>query len=209
VDPRHTRIVPNPVDLDAFRPKKRSHSPGRPLKVVFISRISVRKGVESIVDLSHRLADLEGSIVLEVIGDRTQWSDYRQLLTDLDPRIASYRGSVSPEQIPGLLNQADLLIQPSKYEPFGLTVSEALASGLPVVATDEVGAAEDVSPECMAIVPVGDMDALETAVRSFITRLQAGEGPDIALRARAEAERLFDPLLVAKAVAEALEDLSA
>jgi glycosyltransferase involved in cell wall biosynthesis len=209
IDPRRTRVAANPIDLTAFQPGLATRPAGSPVKVLFVGRISVRKGVDVLVELSRRLADLAGSITLEVVGHWTQWSDYSRLLEDLDPRIASYRGYVPADEMPDLMRNADLLVQPSKYEPFGLTVGEALASGLPVVATDEVGAAEDVSRECARIVPVGDVAAVEREVRLLVGELQSGDKPRLAARARSEAERLFDPRRVAEAVSEALEEFAA
>src|SRR5579872_6214202 len=104
------------------------------------------------------------------------------------------------------MRTADMLIQPSKYEPFGLTVGEALASGVPVVATSEVGAAEGVSSECARIVPVEDATALESAVRMLVGEIQNGARPRLAALARGEAERLFRPMHVAESVSSVLEE---
>jgi glycosyltransferase involved in cell wall biosynthesis len=207
VDVARTRVVPNPVDLETFRPHESRRPRKGPVKIVCISRISVRKGVEAVVELSHRLADLAGTVTIEVVGDRTQWSDYRPLLVDLHPRVAQYVGGVSPDQVPRILTEADVLVQASKYEPFGLTVGEALASGVPVVVTNQVGAAEDVSRECARVVPVGDAEALEQEVRSLVEEIRAGEKGRLAALARGEAERLFDPRCVAASLADALQEL--
>jgi glycosyltransferase involved in cell wall biosynthesis len=207
VDVRRTRVVPNPVDLQLFTPVHRAVA-DRPLKILYASRISVRKGVETVVELSRRLADPSGSVMVEIVGGPTQWSDYRQLLTDLDPRVVSYRGSVTAEEMPALMADADILIQPSKYEPFGLTVGEALACGTPVVVTDEVGAAEEVSPDCARRVPVGDIGALERALRTLMDDIRHGHGARIRSACRAEAERLFDSTPVCHALASALAELA-
>jgi glycosyltransferase involved in cell wall biosynthesis len=210
VNLERTRVVHNPIDLHTFQPRHVSNDRGmqRPMRVLFIGRISVRKGVELIVDLSHRLDDLSGSLVMELVGGHTQWSDYRRLLGNLNPRIASYRGVVPASDVPEIIARTDLLIQPSKYEPFGLTVGEALASGVPVVASDVVGAVEDVSPECARRVPVGDVAALETGVRAFMQRIESGDKPRLTACARSEAERLFDPVAVSRSIARALEELA-
>lgn len=208
VDAERTRVVPNPIDLARFRPQPRMDAPSAPIRVLYVGRISVRKGVETVVELSHRLADLAGSVALEIVGDRTQWSDYSDLLVDLDPRVASYRGRVSADEMPALMASADLLIQPSKYEPFGLTVGEALASGLPVVATDAVGAAENVARECARIVPVGNVAAFEREVRSLIDEIRAGGKCRLSTLARSEAERLFHPKEIAEAIGSVLQEVS-
>lgn len=196
VDPERLTLIRNPIDLDELRPAPRAQRAG-PWRIAFVSRMSARKGVELVVELSHHLADLEGEITLELVGDHTLWSDYRSLLTRLDPRIARYHGPMGRRELAEFLSETDLLLQPAKYEPFGLTVGEALALGVPVVASDAVGAAEDVSAECCTVVRAGDVAALEEGVRSMLDRLRQGHGPSIGRCARAEAERLFAPDAVA------------
>jgi glycosyltransferase involved in cell wall biosynthesis len=192
VDPDRLTLIRNPIDLEELRPSPRPPRVG-PWRIAFVSRMSVRKGVELVVELSHRLADLEGEVTLELVGDHTLWSDYRPLLAGLEPRIARYHGQLDRAELAAFLAETDLLLQPAKYEPFGLTVGEALALGVPVVASDAVGAAENVSDECCTVVPSGDIGALEEGVRSMLTRLRNGQGPAIAMCARSEAERLFAP----------------
>jgi glycosyltransferase involved in cell wall biosynthesis len=198
------RSVPNPVDLERFHPAEEEHRSGDPIGLLFVSRISVRKGVELIVELSHRLSDLDGAIKLIVVGGQTLWSDYRALLADLNPRTGEYRGAVHPDVLPDLYRSADILLQPSHYEPFALTVAEALASGVPVVASDAVGASEEIDRSCCRTFPAGDMEAFEAEVRGLIADLQRGGGPEIRQLARKEAEHRFNPLSVARGVADVL-----
>jgi glycosyltransferase involved in cell wall biosynthesis len=201
------RVVPNPVDLDRFSPPAEACTPRRePLTLLFASRMSVRKGVEMIVALSHRLADLAGKVRIEAVGGETLWSRYAPLLGDLNPELASYRGPVGSTQLAELYRRSDLLLQPSHYEPFGLTVGEGLASGLPVVASDEVGAAEDVDARCCSVFPAGDLESFEHGVRSLVARLRTPEHGAIQALARSEAERLFAPTTVAARLAAHLED---
>ena len=142
---------------------------------------------------------------IEIIGDRSLWSDYRALLADLNPGVAVYRGELDATSLAAVYADADALIQPSKYEPFALTVAEALASGIPVVASDQVGAAEDIDPRCCTVFRSGDLDAFESAVRGVIVRLENGARPAISRLARSEAQRHFSAEHVADRVAESLE----
>jgi glycosyltransferase involved in cell wall biosynthesis len=200
-------VVPNPIDLERFAPAPARSANGRraPVRVLFVSRLAVRKGVELVTALSHRLADLAGDVRIEVIGDRSLWSDYRALLEDLNPAIASYEGALDNARVAEAYREADLVIQPSHYEPFALTVGEALASGVPIVASSETGATEGVNPECCAVFPAGDLDAFESAVRELIDRTRRGEGPALARLARADAERLFSVEDVSDGIMESLE----
>jgi glycosyltransferase involved in cell wall biosynthesis len=200
-------VVPNPIDLERFAPVPSGSSNGRgdPLTVLFVSRLATRKGVDLVTGLTQRLADLAGEVSIDVIGNRSLWSDYRPLLADLHPEIGFYVGPLDSAAVAERYPSASLLIQPSWYEPFALTVAEALASGVPVVASNEVGAVEGVNPGCCTVFPAGDLDAFEAAVRALVERVRGGEGAAISRLARAEAQRLFSVDRVARGIVEALE----
>lgn len=193
---RQLGVVVNPIDVDRFHPGNGQASDD-PLTLLFVSRISVRKGVDLVVELSHRLADLEGEVRILVVGGPTTWSDYRKLLADLNPNIAAYVGGVPPDALCRLYQGAAALLQPSNYEPFALTVGEALAAGTPVVVSDEVGAGEDADPRVCSVFPHGDQDAFESSVRSAIKAAGSADRSQLRALARSEAERLFAPPTVA------------
>lgn len=209
LDPSRVTVVANPIDLDELSVTRAGPREPGPWRLAFVGRISARKGVDLMVELSHRLADLAGDVTLDLVGGDTLWSDYRPLLDELDTRVARYRGAMSRHQLIEFLDRADLLIHPAKYEPFGLTVGEALAKGVPVVVSDQVGAGEEVSDACCRVVPFGDIDALESAVREMVLRLSRGQGPEMSRMARSEAERLFDPKAVAGGVLAVLREACA
>jgi glycosyltransferase involved in cell wall biosynthesis len=121
--------------------------------------------------------------------------------------VARYLGAVEPEELGPLYRGAAVVVQPSRYEPFALTVGEALAAGTPVVATDEVGASEFVEgPACVRYL-AADRAALEAAVRRMIER-ERTDGPALRREARAQAERAFAPDVVAEALLTQLERLT-
>ncbi len=202
------RVVPNPIDVAQFHPADEPPRDG-PRRLLFVSRIAVRKGVDAIVELSHRIDDLAGQVVIEVLGDRSMWSDYRHLLADLNPATAICVGQLPNDELRGRLQRATALLQPSRYEPFALTVAEALACGTPVITTDEVGATEDVDPSVGVRVAAGDVAALERALRGLLVAL-ADPATETRLRrlARAEAERLFATDVVGRRLVGALEDVA-
>lgn len=203
LEPQRVTTVPYPISVPAPAAEPPSLGP-EDVHVLMISRVSTRKGIDVLVDLSHRLADLRGRLRVHLVGGNTQWSDYRRLLTSANPDILTYHGSVRHPVLMGMLRRADVLIAPSSFEPFGLVVAEALACGVPVVATDEVGAAEHLTPECCVVVPAGDAAAFEAALRALVARLEAGEGPAIARLAQQESLRRFAPDLVAGGVLDVL-----
>lgn len=193
VNQEKTSVVYNPIDLALFKPKNIARFKKiKKVKIIFIGRISTRKGIEYLVELSHRLDDLKNIISLEIIGGATLWSDYTPILKNLNFKIASYTPYLQQNELRGKINQSHLMIQPSKYEPFGLTVGEGLACGIPIVATTEVGAVESVSNRCCIKVKPENLDELEAGVRNMVSKLLTGDGPIMSAVARHEAERLFN-----------------
>jgi glycosyltransferase involved in cell wall biosynthesis len=173
-------------------PERTTGQNTEPIKLLYVSRISVRKGVEQIIELSKRLDDLHGQVEMQIIGNRSQWSDYTGHLNELNPRIARRLGGIRHAEMQELYDNGDILLLPSMYEPGGLVVGEALSRGMCVVASDEVGSAEAVAPGCCTLFPAGDLDAFERATREMIARRRK-DRPELRKLASTEAVRLFEP----------------
>jgi glycosyltransferase involved in cell wall biosynthesis len=155
-----------------------------------VARVLLERGIE---------------VRVRVVGGPSLWSDYTRLLDDL-PANAEYAGHMSAAEIPAELARADVLLQASKYEPFGLTVAEALAAGVPVVATSEVGAIEGVDRSVLTEVGPGDVEGMASAIAAMIERLRTNPAATRSL-AHAEASRLFATELVCERISVALEGL--
>jgi glycosyltransferase involved in cell wall biosynthesis len=186
--------APNVIDLERFRPPPEGTP--RTREVVMVARVAVRKGVDLAVEVARRLRDRGSDLRLVLLGDRSLWSDYRGLLAGLDPELLTWHGHVAPDRVRELLQRAAVVLQPSKYEPFALTVGEALACGTPVVTTEAVGASERVDPRVAARTPA-DAAALTEAVLRLTSN---GSDPATRTLARREAERLFAPATVSQQI---------
>jgi glycosyltransferase involved in cell wall biosynthesis len=88
-----------------------------------------------------------------------------------------------------------MLLIPSRYEPGSIVAGEALACGLPVVLSDEVGPSEVIAGPHVRVHRAGDVDSLEAAVRSLLSALDDDE-PALRAAARADAEAHFAPSTV-------------
>jgi glycosyltransferase involved in cell wall biosynthesis len=200
-----TVVIPNPVRLERFPVRERP--PGRPATVLVLGRVAVRKGVQDVVALARLLLERGSAARLRIVGGPSLWSDYTVLLEGLAGN-AEYAGPIAAAEVPAELERSDVLLQPSRYEPFALTVAEALACGVPVVATSEVGAIEGVERAVAAEVAPGDVAAMADAIEAMLARLER-ETAAVRALARAEAERLFAPERVCAQISEALEALVA
>jgi glycosyltransferase involved in cell wall biosynthesis len=202
----HTVVVANPVRLERFADVEKQA--GAPPSVLVLGRIAVRKGIEDVVAGAQALHERHADIHLRVVGGPSLWSDYTKLLEDLPAENAEYAGPTPSSQIPAELARSDILLQASRYEPFALTVAEALAAGVPVVASTEVGAIERVDRSVAATFEPGDIAGMTTAITAMIDRSRANP-QQTREQARAEAARLFAPERVCGEISRALERLVA
>lgn len=199
-----TVVVPNPVLLERFPVADKAL--GAPPTVLVLGRIAVRKGLEDVVAVARTLLARGADVQLRVVGGPALWSDYTKLMDDLPSENAVYAGRMPPSEIPAELARADMLLQVSRYEPFGLTVAEALAAGVPVVASSEVGAIEGVESFVVQEVASGDVEGIATAITKLIERIRA-DPTQMQARARGEAQRLFAPEVVCAQISKALSEL--
>ena len=73
------------------------------------------------------------------------------------------------QDVPELMKAADFLVFPSRYEPFGLVVLEAMATGIPVITAATTGAAQLVTPDCGIVLPDSDdTQALAEALNQLV-----------------------------------------
>lgn len=201
-----TTVITNPVRLERFESSSRELA--APPVVLVPTRLSLRKGLEDIAPLARLLAQRGVDVRMRVIGGPSTWSDYTKLLDDLPPQNTEYGGQIPPKQIPHELQRADIVLLASKYDPCPVSVLEALASGVPVVGTSEVGSIEAIDRSVAAEVAPGDVEGMAGAIAEMLQRLRESPAETRAL-ARSEAERRFARDVVCGQISDALEALVA
>lgn len=134
--------------------------------VLFVGRLVEFKRVDVLIEAFAR-AELPDSARLVIVGDGVVRPKLEALATrlGLSDRVR-FQGFVEPAEVPLWYAAADLFVLPSIGETWSVAILEALASGLPVVATDSIGAAADAidDPAAGTIVRSGDIDQLTAAI---------------------------------------------
>lgn len=152
-------LVPNGVNLRRFYPAEQL--PDGPPMVAFLGRLSAEKNPGSLLAAAHRLQP-QTPIRLALIGD----GPLRDSLTQEAQRLgvdAHFYGTVSHEQLPAILRAASAFVLPSFSEGHPKALLEAMACGLPVVASDISGNRSVVEPGINGLVfPAGDDAQLAT-----------------------------------------------
>jgi glycosyltransferase involved in cell wall biosynthesis len=144
------------------------------IRLIFVGRLDPRKGVEVGVEGLALLARHKGagSVYLDIVGTGSAEyeAELRRLVADhqLEDQV-TFAGRMDREEVLARYASYDALLFPSLWvEPFGLTVIEAMARGLPVIAADHGGPAEIITDgEDGLLVPPGDASALAAAVQKL------------------------------------------
>jgi len=180
-----SRVVHNGVDTRTFAPRARPD--GGPPIVLFVGRFDAQKGVDI---LFHAWRDLDARAQLRLAATGWKELEYRELARDLALSSVVFQGHVPRAQLPELLQQASVLVLPSRYENFPLSLLEAMACGVPVVATRVGGIPELVEDgQTGLLVPPEDPEALGEAIRRILD--DPGLASGLARAARAVVESRF------------------
>jgi len=173
------RVILNGVDVDEFTPELRERSQfGLPEQVtlaLFAGDIRTnRKNLDTVLRGLVNVPDLH----LAVVGNATR-SPYPQMANQLGlgdrVHFLGYRKDIAE-----IMKAVDFFVFPSRYEPFGMVVSEAMATGLPVITTAVSGVAEIVTTESGFVLSntedvVALTEGLTTLVGDRELRLQMGK----------------------------------
>lgn len=126
-----TFAIPHAADTHTTADLPRLPGTAEQLRLLFLGRIEdASKGVFWLPEILDKLPP---AVRLTVAGDGPDLAALRARLARHSSRV-SILGAVHPNDVPGLLLQHDLLIMPSRFEGFGLTLTEAMAAGcVPVV----------------------------------------------------------------------------
>ena len=164
-------------------------------------RIRHQKGTDVFVDAMIRLLPDLPEVRAVVMGRATE--KHAPFLRELKRRVAEaglsdrimFRPEVSVDQMPAWYQSLDLFIAPQRWEGFGLTPIEAMACGVPCLATT-VGAFEELvrEGETGSLVPPGDLDAMTACARTLLAdserlaRMALAARADMVARFRLERE---------------------
>ena len=197
-------VIPNGIDLDAYpaaRPADLSllGVPGGRKIVTFVGRLEPQKGVRWLVETAPAwLAELPDCDLL-IVGDAPAGSTMRSELEGICQakgiggrvHFAGWRADV-----PEILAASTLLVLPSAWEGMPNVVLEAMASRLPVVATEVEGVAELLGVGTQTI-PIGDATALGTRIIEFVRDTELAATTGRANREKAERDHGLSAMVAA------------
>jgi glycosyltransferase involved in cell wall biosynthesis len=183
---REVLHAPNAVDNELFV-RTVDDATERPPTVLYVGRIATEKGVDVLVD-GMEILNRAAPTRLVLVGDGPIREEIERRLRSIDGAHELVGALRSPQEIAPYLWNADVLALPSRREPWGLVVNEAMAAELPVVVTDAVGC----GPDLVIAGVTGEICAVEDAsglARALQTVLERGRSDAIRRACRDVAAR--------------------
>ncbi|MGQ0664351.1 MAG: glycosyltransferase family 4 protein, partial [Pseudomonadota bacterium] len=177
VNPARILVLPYGVDVERFRPPPERRRDGV-FRILFVGNLAQRKGIKYLLEAVRRLKLKDAELVLvgKLVATPAALAPYRDLFRHVP--------HVPHADVHALYGSADLFVYPSLHEGSAFATYEALASGLPVIATANTGSVVRDGQEGI-IVPLRDPEALARAIERLYRDQDLRAAMARAARARA------------------------
>lgn len=153
VDGGKIRVVPLAVDLGLFKPVSTSDDKFR---IIFAGRVGIGKGIVYLLQALQRMRG--DDIELLVFGDAR---GFERALRPFDMSRVKWRGTVTQRVLAEEMAHGSVFVLPSLSDGFGMVVAQAMACGLPVIVSENTGAADIVTDGINGfVVPIRDSEAI-------------------------------------------------
>ena len=184
------QVIPNGILTAQWPFAHRAPRTGRPARLVYVGRLEYEKGVQDLLAALPRIRRTHPGTTLTIAGEGTQrdWLEaearrYRVL------KATTFAGQLDHSGLLALLHDADAIVLPSRYEPFGIVALEAAAAGTPLVTSTAGGLGEAaIDDETGKSFAPGDVAGLASGVRAVLDDPTAAQRRAIAARARLTTE---------------------
>lgn len=168
------------VDLAFWKPAAAGPSEHNELRFIYTGHLSLRKGTPLLLEAWRKAAVRDARLVL--VGP---WRLADTKLSRL-PAGVNWVGPCGPVELREHYRRADVFVFPSFFEGFGLVLLEAMACGLPAIASHATAGPDILNERCGRVVSSGDLDGLIESFRWFDRNRD--RVPDMRRAARAQAE---------------------
>jgi glycosyltransferase involved in cell wall biosynthesis len=170
--------IPNAVDVDFFAPAPQPRTTSDDATILWVGRLDPGKGLDVMTAAIPRVLADAPRAKFAFIGGSRRLSNGRNTLDVLGERFAAeiargqieLRGFVDDADLPAAYHASDIAVVPSLiYESFSYTCAQAIACGVPVVASQIGGISETLGGGAYGVLtPPGDADALARAILTLI-----------------------------------------
>jgi alpha-maltose-1-phosphate synthase len=173
-------ITPYGVDCEQWQPSDRAPT-SEDVRFLYAGQLSLRKGTPLLLEAWEKAALTNAR--LDLVGP---WLLAEDKLRALPPNVHVHPPCSAP-RLREFYQGSDVFVFPSYFEGFGLVITEALACGLFVIASDATAGPDILDPSCGAVYASGDCEALVALLRMGSTQRDLIRSRRADCRARAEA----------------------
>jgi glycosyltransferase involved in cell wall biosynthesis len=199
-------ILPYPLELEHFRPKNcQIDNKAEDIKtLLWLGRCDPRKRLDLLLEAYTEILETRQDLKLKIFGRISYAKGYKQLIDNFkfSDRI-EYQLRVDCSEIPELMSQCDLLIQPSEGEDFGSSIAEALACGLPVIVGSTNGTKDYINSSSFLFEEY-ETEPLKNTIIKAIEAIEQNR-KQLAIDARQAAEKNFNIVAVVDRFEEILQ----
>jgi glycosyltransferase involved in cell wall biosynthesis len=163
--------IPNMIREDMFLPPKTKRNT-EPFVFFWAGRLEHVKGLDVLIEAASLLRKKgRENFYIRLAGKGSLRSELEQLTQDYDVSdLIHFLGRISREEMQKEMQMSSCFVLPTRYEAFGAVLIEAMATGLPVIATRSGGPDSIVTPENGILVDTEDPEQLARAMEEIMER---------------------------------------
>ena len=169
------QVVPNVVDTSLFSPNNSASNEVQEerKRILLVALLSPVKGVPCLLEALASLKEKRTDFVLDIVGDGPIRPAYEEMAHALGlSDVICFHGLKTKTGVAAFMEQSDFFVLPSKWENLPCVLIEAMACGLPIVATKVGGISEMISKKVGVLVPPKDVEALAEAIDYMLDHYQ-------------------------------------
>lgn len=192
-------VIPNILGKE-FHYTKQDKIKDKTFHLITTGRLIPEKHFDMLIQAVANISSLP--LKLSIIGDGSERKKLQKLIYKLHVKNqVQLLGHKSKQEIVALLQESDIFVLPSQSETFGVAYIEALACGLPIIATDCGGPRDIVTKNNGLLIPINNQHALEQAIIQMCSNLTSYDNEAIA----EDCQNRFSSNNIAKRITKILE----
>ena len=143
IEPEKVQVLHCGIDTDKFLPTVKSHVNYEPIKLLTVARLVKLKNIPLLISICENLCKQGLEYTCKIVGDGPERTDLEEQIRKLGlEKQITLKGVISQENLVSIYQNADIYLLTSISEGIPVTVMEAFASGLPVIAPNITGMSE-------------------------------------------------------------------
>jgi len=157
-------VIPNVVDVKLFYPSHKNKD-AYIKRILLVALLDSKKGVPHLLKALSMLKNRRSDFILDIVGDGPEREKYEKMADALGiAEKINFYGTKTKKEVATFMQKSHFFVLPSPLETFGVVLIEALASGLPVIATNIGGPSEIINNNVGILIQPASPIALEKAI---------------------------------------------